>query len=98
MAKHVFPRKSCAFKIFRVENTFFSRLQRNAKGGAYALKDFLAFHTRKPENTTDVYHFLKIVFRGHALVTYGYQLEICRADTTRAVALHQTLFCRPMTS
>ena len=54
----------------------FSRLLRNAKGGAYAVKDFLAFHTRKPENSTDVYHFLKIVFCGYALVTYGNQLEI----------------------
>ena len=97
MAKHVYPRKSCALKIFRVEN-FFSRLLRNAKGGAYALKDFLPFHTRKPENTTDVYHFLKIVFRGHALETYGNQLKFFCADTIRVMELHQTLFCRPMTS
>ena len=54
--KTCFPRKPCAFKIIRVENTFF------AKGSAYAVKDFLAFHTRIPESTTDVYHFLKIVF------------------------------------
>ena len=40
----------------------FSRLLRSAKGGAYAVKDFLAFHTRKPENTTDVYHFLKLYY------------------------------------
>ena len=97
MAKHVSPRKSCAFKIFRVENTF-SRLLRNAKGGAYALKDFLAFHTHKPENTTNVYHFLKVAFRRHALETYGNQLEFFCTDTISVMGLHQTLFCRPMTS
>ena len=39
-----------------------SRLLRNAKESAFALKDFLAFLTRKTENTTDVYHFLKLYY------------------------------------
>ena len=42
-------------------------------------------------NTTDVYvhHFLNIVFRGHAIVTYGKELKIFRAGKTRAMVLHQ---------
>ena len=53
----------------------------NAKGGTYAVKDFLS---SLPHTQTKEYHrrnipFPKhqVVFRGHALVTYGNQLETC---------------------